>query len=76
METVTAPVEATRIGPGEYVLPVRKVETGLEFAFRGTTYLVIGEPITVGWRSVMVRIRETAGRHVGNEFGAYLHARD
>lgn len=68
-------VTATRTAPGTYVLHTPRVEPGTEFTAHGSTFRIVGDPITVGWNSATARVREVGGTHDGNEFAAYLHAR-
>jgi hypothetical protein len=63
---------ATRTAPSAYTVDAAHIDTGLVFKAHGQTFEVVGDPITVGYRMVNVRVREVGGRFDGNEFGAYL----
>lgn len=68
-------VTATRVGPSMYVLVAPRVEQGTRFTAHGSTFEVVGEPITVAWNAAEARVREIGGLHDGNEFSAHLSAR-
>jgi hypothetical protein len=80
-DTMSKPdtIEATRTAPSSYSVNTARVEQGQVFRFAAPalteTFEVVGEPITVGWCLVNVRVREVGGTHDGNEFGAYLYTR-
>jgi hypothetical protein len=72
-------ITATRVAPSSYSVDTASIEQGQRFQFTSPcvteTFEVVGEPITVGWCLVNVRVREVGGTHDGNEFGAYLYTR-
>ena len=65
-------ITAYRMAPSSYVVATDRIEQGTEFTANGSTFLVVGEPVTVGWHAVEARVREVGGQHDGNEFSAYL----
>jgi hypothetical protein len=72
-------INAVRTAPSAYSVDTTRIEQGQRFQFIAPalteTFEVVGEPITVGYKLINVRVREVGGRHDGNEFGAYLYTR-
>lgn len=72
---MTATITANRVGPGAYHLDADLIETGTTFTHGSDTFLIVGEPISVGWNTATALVREVGGTHDGNEFPAHLYAR-
>lgn len=70
---MTDPVQAMRLKPGEYRLPVTTVEPGLRFQYRDAVYEVVSDPTPIGTRVVIATIRMIVGRAAGKDFQAVLH---
>lgn len=71
---MSEPVDAVRAKPGEFFLAAEAIELGMRFRAEGTTYEVVGRPVTIGTLMFMATVRILQGESAGKELQAMLRA--
>ncbi|ONI75826.1 hypothetical protein BWI15_08415 [Kribbella sp. ALI-6-A] len=68
-EDNTGPVEAVRVGPGQFLLAAERaeVEIGLVFATAGQTFEVVSRPVDVGSGRYLATVNLMAGPGAGRQ---------
>lgn len=67
-----APIEAERIGPGQFLLDTALPRCGIVFSIEGRTFTVISQPAALARRNYLVTVRETEGPEVGRQLTVQL----
>jgi hypothetical protein len=55
------PVDAVRVGIGQFLLAAERVDVGLVFVVDGARYEVVGEPSNIGGDRYLATVRGPAG---------------
>jgi hypothetical protein len=67
--TADGPVEAVRVGPGDFILAAEQVELGTRFIVGGRTYEVVSVPRIVATQRYLANVQPLDH---GGPFGAFL----
>jgi sarcosine oxidase gamma subunit len=63
----TGPVEAVRVGPGQFLLAAERIEMGLTFATAGQTFEIVSRPVDVGSGRFLATVNLVAGPGAGRQ---------
>ena len=66
------PLDAVRIGPGQFLLDVEGVEAGTVFALEGRCFRVVSAPVTLSADNCLATVREIAGPDAGRQLTVQL----
>jgi len=72
---VTDPVQAMRLKPGEYRLPVATIAKGDRFTVLGAVYEITSDPTRWG-AAWVANVKVIEGLRPGSEFRGMLHTSD
>jgi hypothetical protein len=64
-DTAAAPVEAERLGPGQFLLDTECLQSGAAFMAEGRTFTITSKPIALSRMNFLVTVRETSGPDLG-----------
>lgn len=67
------PVEAVRVGPGQFLLASERVEIGLMFATAGQTFEVVSRPVDIGSGRYLATVDLVAGPGAGRQLTVQVH---
>lgn len=57
-----APVDAVRVGPGQFLLAAERVTGGLVFIVAGARFEVVGEPVSIGGDRFLATVQGPNGQ--------------
>jgi hypothetical protein len=66
-DTDAAPIEAERLGPGQFFLDVERLQSGIAFSLEGRTFTIVSEPVALTTMNYLVTVHETAGPDAGRQ---------
>lgn len=56
------PVDAVRVGPGQFLLAAERVTAGVVFIVEGARFEVLGEPVSIGGGRLLATVRGPIGQ--------------
>jgi hypothetical protein len=71
-DTAAAPIEAKRLGPGQFLLDTGHLRTGIAFSVEGRTFTIVAKPVELTTMNYLVPVHETGGPNVGRQLTAQV----
>jgi hypothetical protein len=71
-DTAAAPIEAERLGPGQFLLDAELLRCGIAFSIEGRTFTVVSQPVALTKMNYLVTVRETHGPDAGRQLRVQL----
>ena len=68
----SGPVDAVRVGPGQFLLAAEHVDVGLAFATAGQTFKVVSRPVDVGRGRFLATVDLVDGPGAGRQLTVQL----